>query len=49
MPVVRYLAKRIAVMQRGKIVEIGDAEQVTARPEHPYTRSLIEATPELSF
>ena len=47
MPVVRYLAKRIAVMQRGKIVEIGDAEQVTARPAHPYTRSLIEATPEL--
>jgi peptide/nickel transport system ATP-binding protein len=49
MPVVRYLAKRIAVMQRGKIVEIGDAEQVTARPEHPYTRSLIDATPELQL
>lgn len=49
MPVVRYLATRIAVMQSGKIVEIGDAEQVTARPQHPYTRSLIGATPELSF
>jgi len=48
MPVVRYLATRIAVMQRGKIVEMGDTEQVTARPQHPYTRSLIEATPELS-
>ena len=49
MPVVRYLATSIAVMQQGKIVEIGDAEQVTARPEHPYTRSLIEATPELQL
>ena len=48
MPVVRYVATRIAVMQRGKIVEIGNAEQVTARPQHPYTRSLIEATPELA-
>ncbi|HVP52560.1 MAG TPA: ATP-binding cassette domain-containing protein [Terriglobales bacterium] len=47
MPVVRYLAKHIAVMYRGKIVEIGAAEQVTTRPQHPYTRSLLEATPEL--
>jgi len=47
MPVVRYLATRIAVMHRGKIVEIGPAEQVTTRPQHPYTRSLLEATPEL--
>jgi peptide/nickel transport system ATP-binding protein len=48
MPVVRYLSTRIAVMYRGKIVEAGDARQVTERPQHPYTRSLIEATPELS-
>jgi ABC-type glutathione transport system ATPase component len=47
MPVVRYLATRIAVMQRGKLVEIGPTEQVTTRPQHPYTRSLLEATPEL--
>ncbi len=47
MPVVRYLSTRIAVMYRGKIVEVGDAEQITARPAHPYTRSLLEATPEL--
>src|ERR1700734_1587196 len=45
MPVVRYLATRIAVMYRGKIVEIGDAEQITERPVHAYTKSLIEATP----
>ena len=47
MPVVRYLSTRIAVMYRGKIVEVGDTEQITARPGHPYTRSLLEATPEL--
>jgi ABC-type oligopeptide transport system ATPase subunit len=47
MPVVRYLANRIAVMHRGKIVEIGETEQITERPAHPYTRSLLEATPEL--
>jgi len=46
MPVVRYLATRIAVMYRGKLVEIGTAEQITERPSHPYTRSLLEATPE---
>jgi peptide/nickel transport system ATP-binding protein len=47
MPVVRYLSTRIAVMQAGKIVEIGDAEQVTSAPAHSYTRKLLEATPEL--
>jgi peptide/nickel transport system ATP-binding protein len=48
MPVMRYLSTRIAVMYRGKIVEAGDARQVTEQPQHAYTRSLIEATPELS-
>jgi peptide/nickel transport system ATP-binding protein len=47
MPVVRYLATRIAVMYRGKIVEIGLTEQITERPQHAYTRSLLEATPEV--
>jgi ABC-type glutathione transport system ATPase component len=47
MPVVRYLATRIAVMKQGKILEIGPTEQITTRPQHPYTRSLLEATPEL--
>jgi peptide/nickel transport system ATP-binding protein len=49
MPLVRYLATRIAVMYRGKIVEIGAAEQIVTEPKHPYTRSLLEATPEVSF
>jgi ABC-type glutathione transport system ATPase component len=48
MPVVRYLSTRIAVMYRGKIVEVGPTEQITERPQHPYTRSLLEATPEMS-
>jgi len=47
MPVVRYLATRIAVMYRGKLVELGEAEQVMSRPAHEYTRSLLAATPEL--
>jgi peptide/nickel transport system ATP-binding protein len=47
MPVVRYLSTRIAVMHRGKIVEVGDTGQITERPAHPYTRSLLEATPEV--
>jgi ABC-type glutathione transport system ATPase component len=48
MPVVRYLSTRIAVMNRGKLVEVGDTDQITNRPAHAYTRSLLEATPELS-
>lgn len=47
MPVVRYLASRIAVMYRGNIVEIGSTAQITEQPRHPYTRSLLQATPEI--
>jgi ABC-type oligopeptide transport system ATPase subunit len=35
-------------MHRGKIVEVGPTEQITERPTHAYTRSLLEATPEVS-
>jgi ABC-type glutathione transport system ATPase component len=48
MPVVRHLSTRIAVMYRGKIVEVGSAEQITESPRHPYTLSLLEATPEVA-
>jgi oligopeptide/dipeptide ABC transporter ATP-binding protein len=34
-------------MYRGKLVEVGDTEQIAERPAHPYTRSLLEATPQL--
>jgi ABC-type oligopeptide transport system ATPase subunit len=48
MPVVRYLSTRIAVMYRGKIVEVGETGQITERPQHPYTRTLLDATPEVA-
>jgi peptide/nickel transport system ATP-binding protein len=48
MPVVRYLATRVAVMYRGRLVEVGGTEQITTRPAHEYTRSLLEATPEIA-
>jgi len=43
MPVVRYLSTRIAVMKQGKIVEIGEAEQLTSAPQHEYTKELLKA------
>jgi oligopeptide transport system ATP-binding protein len=49
MPVVRYLCDRIAVMRRGEIVEVGASEEITSRPQHDYTRTLLEATPEPEF
>jgi oligopeptide transport system ATP-binding protein len=48
MPVVRYLSTRIAVMNRGKLVEMGTTEQITETPQHPYTKTLLAATPEIS-
>jgi len=47
LPVVAQLATRIAVMQRGRIVETGDAAQILNAPTHPYTQSLIAAIPVL--
>ncbi|MDB6069799.1 MAG: hypothetical protein JWL81_970, partial [Verrucomicrobiales bacterium] len=45
--VVRYLADRTAVMQRGKIVEFGETESLMANPQHPYSRALLAAAPAL--
>lgn len=47
MPLVRYLATRIAVMQQGRIVELGEAEDLCSQPREAYTRQLLAATPEL--
>ena len=47
MPLVRYLCDRVAVMQRGRLVEIGDCIEVCEQPHNPYTRQLIAATPEM--
>ena len=49
MPVVRYLATRIAVMYRGKIVEVGPSEQIVENPQQAYTKSLLAATPEITI
>ena len=43
--VVRKLCGRVAVMQRGLLVEEGDTEQVFHHPNHPYTQKLIQAIP----
>jgi peptide/nickel transport system ATP-binding protein len=43
--VVRHISHRVAVMYHGEIVEWGDGDQVTARPQHPYTRRLFFAAP----
>jgi ABC-type microcin C transport system duplicated ATPase subunit YejF len=47
LPVVAQLATNVAVMRGGRLVEIGTAEQVLHSPQHPYTRSLLEAVPSL--
>ena len=47
MPMVRYLANRVAVMQHGRLVESGPCEQICNHPQQDYTRSLLEATPQL--
>ena len=47
MPLVRYLSTRIAVMQRGRLVETGETPELCANPREEYTRQLIAATPEL--
>jgi microcin C transport system ATP-binding protein len=43
--IVRKIADKVCVMQRGKIVEQGDVERVFTAPEHPYTRALLAAEP----
>ena len=43
--VVRKLCRRVAVMQRGVLVEEGDTDQVFYHPQHPYTQKLIDAIP----
>ncbi len=47
MPLVRYLSTRIAVMERGRLVETGEAVALCDHPQEAYTRQLIQATPEL--
>ena len=43
--VVRHIANRVAVMYLGRLVEVGDVEEVFDHPEHPYTQALLSAIP----
>jgi peptide/nickel transport system ATP-binding protein len=44
--VARVVADRIAVMYLGSLVEFGPADDIVARPRHPYTKALVEAVPD---
>ncbi len=43
--IVRRIADRVAVMQEGKLVEVGEAKALFSSPQHPYTKQLIESDP----
>jgi len=47
MPLVRYLCDRVAVMRKGRLVEMGECDQICNAPKDEYTRRLIAATPEM--
>ena len=42
---VRYISDRVAVMNKGRIVEIAEAEELYKNPQHPYTKNLLSAIP----
>lgn len=47
MPLVRYLCHRVAVLQKGRLVEEGTWQEICERPREAYTQQLLAATPEL--
>jgi peptide/nickel transport system ATP-binding protein len=47
--VARFLCNRIAVMNQGKIVELRETEALFNSPQHPYTKTLLNAAPQLKM
>ena len=47
--VVHHIADRVGVMYLGRVVEIGDKREVFGAPQHPYTRMLLDAIPDLQM
>ena len=47
--VVSHIADRVGVMYLGRLAELADAEELFARPRHPYTRMLLDAIPDLEM
>jgi peptide/nickel transport system ATP-binding protein len=44
----RFLCDRIAVMNSGQIVELGNTQEIFRNPQHPYTKTLLQAAPLLA-
>ena len=47
--VVRHMSKRIGVLYLGRLVEVADAKHLFHEPQHPYTRMLLDAVPDLAL
>jgi peptide/nickel transport system ATP-binding protein len=47
--VAKHVCDRIAVMQTGRIVEIGPSSSVLSKPSHQYTRLLMQAVPDIGL
>jgi ABC-type dipeptide/oligopeptide/nickel transport system ATPase component len=45
--IIKGLCEKVAVMYRGQVVEYGPADEVLARPQHPYTKALLDCIPRL--
>jgi peptide/nickel transport system ATP-binding protein len=45
--VIRYVSEHVAVMQLGRVVEIGPAQDIFTQPRQPYTQALLAAVPEI--